>query len=100
MFTRIPAGEGDCCCGGRLQAVSWFVTTVKHGTALEALARRESRWDILDIRTSCETCSACECEFASHLYSLPQTYKPTSDGSVAAITAGGELHERAEFGIT
>ena len=31
----------------RLQAASWFVTTVKHGTALEALARRRPRLDIL-----------------------------------------------------
>jgi len=30
----------------RLQAGHWFVTTVKHGTALEALARRKSRLDI------------------------------------------------------
>jgi len=29
---------------------------------------------------------------------LIQTYKPTSDGSVAAITAGGRLHRAAKFG--
>ena len=29
-----------------------------------------------------------------------QTYKPTSDGSVAATTAGGELQREAKFGIT
>jgi hypothetical protein len=31
---------------------------------------------------------------------LIQTYKPTSDGSVAAITAGGRLHTAAKFGTT
>ena len=43
---------------------------------------------------------ACEREFAEHHQSLTRTYKPTSDGSVAAITAGGELHRAANFGIT
>jgi hypothetical protein len=29
-----------------LQVEDWFVTTIKHGTALEALARRRPRWVI------------------------------------------------------
>jgi hypothetical protein len=33
-----------------LQAGGWFVTTVKHGTALEALTRRKLRLDISEIR--------------------------------------------------
>jgi hypothetical protein len=33
----------------RLQVGHRFVTTVKHGTALEALARRKSRSDISEI---------------------------------------------------
>jgi hypothetical protein len=41
---------------------------------------------------------ACE-EFAAHSM-LIQTYKPTSDGSVAARTAGGELHRASKFGIS
>lgn len=34
---------------GGLQAGDWFVTTVKHGPALEALTRRELRLDISEI---------------------------------------------------
>jgi hypothetical protein len=82
--------------GWGLQAAGWFVTTVKHGTALEALARRRPRLDI-------STCRLFDCEdirgaprFDSN--GSIQTYKPTSDGSVAARTAGGELHEAAKFG--
>jgi hypothetical protein len=44
--------SGDCGVGierRRLQAAAGFVTTVKHGTALEALARRKSRLDISEI---------------------------------------------------
>jgi hypothetical protein len=37
-------------------------------------------------------CSAPDC--------FHQTYKPTSDGSVAAITAGGRLHNATKFGKT
>ena len=31
---------------------------------------------------------------------MTQTYKPTSDGSVAARTAGGGLHRATKFGTT
>jgi hypothetical protein len=38
---------------GRLQRGGWFVTTVKHGTALEALTRRKSRVDFSEIAKPC-----------------------------------------------
>jgi hypothetical protein len=48
-----------------LQAAAWFVTTVKHGSALEALARRESRSDISELQFLVNLI-ACEYEFAEH----------------------------------
>ena len=47
------------CTWRGLQAAVWFVTTVKQGTALEALARRRSRLDISEIQITCRT-FACE----------------------------------------
>jgi hypothetical protein len=49
VFTRVSAEFWVALRRRRLQAVGWFVTTVKHGTALEALARRRSRLDISEI---------------------------------------------------
>jgi hypothetical protein len=42
---------------------------------------------------------ACEF-FAAHQIVFLQTYKPTSDGSVAALTAGGRLHIATKSGKT
>jgi hypothetical protein len=80
IFTQYLRGVRAHCdlsfVSKRLQAAFCFVTTVKQGAALEALAWRESRVRLFKPKRS------------------------TSDGSEAAITAGGELHTATKFDIT
>jgi hypothetical protein len=65
VFMLVPPHSPSRMPVSHLQVSTWFVTTVKHGTALEALARRESRRAVLKFVNS----TACEREPAEHLAS-------------------------------
>lgn len=81
-----------------MQAESWFVTTVKHGTALEALARRRPRLDILK-RSSL---MASDLRAASARGDIPSNSTQSTEPATAARlrkTAGGKLRRVKRFDI-